>query len=163
MADPDEKLYASKVPTFDGTEDEYPFWKVKMRSFIAQKNCVELLQAGADDIEADSKVWTATEIAADTAGVEAKKKLRKQNLVASGYLMNCIDTKTQKGKSVFKIVNKFVTDDHAGGHFLKAWKALEKKFEQVDVGTRSELKQQYGQRKMAIDESPSSFILDMEE
>ena len=45
--DEEEKLYV-KVPTFDGTKKQWPYFKMKMRSYVAQKDMTELLTYSGD-------------------------------------------------------------------------------------------------------------------
>ena len=103
MAGSDEKTYV-KVPTFDGRKSQWPFFKSKFRSYLAQKDMVEVLTF-SDPIPWDDETWTSEE--AKTEEVKLKKKVREQNQRAAGLLLNCIDTAvTKAGESAFTIVEE---------------------------------------------------------
>ena len=105
-----------KHPTFDGTDENWPFYRKKMESYLARLDLTDLL-VGTAVIPEDS----------DAGSSDAEKKefaeLKKKNRKAAGTLLNSIDSKTEKGKAAFYLVEKFhnADDGHAGGHFKKEW------------------------------------------
>jgi hypothetical protein len=153
--------YTIKCPSFNGNKKEWLFFKTKMESYLSQKDCVELL-AWNDEIPKDGDTWTAEELA-NPVNIE-KKKVRLQNRKASGILLSSIDTTTERGATTFHMVDKFrkTNDGYAGGHFINAWKALSKRFEDEDTVSFGDLKQKYYDMKMKEDENPEVFITKLE-
>ena len=82
MTSTEEKIYV-KVPSFDGRKSKWPFFKSKLKSYMAQKNLGELLTF-TGDIEKDSKTWTAQEL--QTEAEKKKYDLREMNRKAAGLL-----------------------------------------------------------------------------
>ena len=76
----DDKIYV-KVPTFDGRKSQWPFFCAKMRSYLAQKELMELL-ATTDLVPKDNEVLDETK-------ADEKKMIviREQNRKAAGLLL----------------------------------------------------------------------------
>ena len=111
----DESGYKSagtKVPMFDGSIKNWPCFKTKMASYLARLNLSDLLSNKGKDIEKDS-----ANLQGDESQVKAAAKLRANNRKAAGILLNAIQTKTDKGKAAFHLIEKFhnVSDGYAGG------------------------------------------------
>jgi len=154
MADK-ELSYTLKPPTFTGEKEDWLFFKVKMESYLAQKDMVELLSyTGA--VPKDDAVPMG-----DTDLVELMTLIRKQNRKASGVLLSSIKTDTDRGKAAFHLVEKFIdkSDGYAAGHFIKAWKAMAKRYEDKDTVSVAELKQEYYDLKMKASEQPALLIV----
>ena len=75
----EEKSYV-KVPTFDGRKSQWPFFKSKFKSYLAQKDMVEVLTF-SDPIPKDNKVWTSEEMKIDKN--KLAKKVKEQNKSAT--------------------------------------------------------------------------------
>ena len=62
--------------------------------------------------------------------------------------------------SAFAVVKEFVNaeEGYAGGHFIKAWNALVKRYEDTDTIDVADLKQTYYDEKMTEDMRPSHFV-----
>ena len=65
----------------------WPFFKVKMLSYLAQKGLIELLSYKGD-IDTDDKTYTNDE--KKTAAVKTAITLKYQNRKAAGVLLSCI-------------------------------------------------------------------------
>ena len=140
MSDED-KVYI-KVPTWDGKKKTWPFFKVKMLSYLAQKGLIELLSYKGE-IDRDDKTYTNEE--KKSAAVKVAMTLKNQNRKAAGVLLSCIDVDTEDGMSAFAVIEEFVNaeEGYAGGHFIKAWNALIKRYEDKDTIDVADLKQTY--------------------
>ena len=143
-----------KHPTFDGADENWPFYRKKMESYLARLDLTDLL-VGTTVIPEDS----------DAGSSDAEKKefaeLKKKNRKAAGTLLNSIDSKTEKGKAAFYLVEKFhnADDGHAGGHFKKEWDALIARFEKMQVKSLRDQKTDYYTEKMGKNEQPSLFAV----
>ena len=93
----EEKFYV-KVPTFDGKKSQWPFFRAKMRSYLAPKDLVKLL-ASSDPVAKDNKALDETKPAEKT-----KITIWEQNRKAAGLLLSCIDASTEDGEAAFAIV-----------------------------------------------------------
>ena len=95
---------------------------------------------------------------------EEVKRIQKMNQKAAGILLNSILTETEKGQSVFYLIEKFhdAQEGFAGGQFYKEWKALTKRYEEVESKTIADLKEDYCGARMKEDQQPSLFIVQME-
>ena len=152
----DEKIYV-KAPVFNGDKKKWPVFKTKMRSYLAQKGMSDILTYKSTIIK-DSKTYTEEELKQD--GPKLNVRMRDMNRKAAGLLLSSIDTESELGESAFSIVEAFVDPDagYAGGQFLKAWKAMEKRFEDQDTVDVADLKQNFYDKKMKDGERPSLFI-----
>ena len=86
------------------------------------------------------------------------------NQKAAGILLNSILTETEKGQSVFYLIEKFhdAGAGFAGGQFYKEWTALTKRYEEVEAKSIADLKKEYYSAKMEDEQQPSLFIVKME-
>jgi hypothetical protein len=161
MSDNEDVKYSIKVPSFDGTKDNWLFYKVKMESYLAQKDMVELL-TWDKDVPKDSTTWTNDELKDNQA--KLAKKVKLQNRKAAGILLGSIQTDSDSGKAAFHLVEKFMNknEGYAGGNFKKAWAALEKRFKERDTISKADLKQGYYDLKMKVNEQPALFIVKLE-
>ena len=89
MEDIEDTKYTTKVPTFGGDKKDWPYYKAKMESYLAQKDMVELLNWEAD-IDRDDQLYT-TEQKQD-ALIQKKMLVRTQNRKAAGILLGSINT-----------------------------------------------------------------------
>ena len=154
MASTSEEKFYVKVPTFDGKKSQWPFFRAKMRSYLAQKDMVELL-ASSDPVAKDNEVLDETKLTE-----KAKIVIREQNRKAAGLLLSCIDTTTEDGEAAFAIVEEFIDESagYAGGNFPLAWEALKAEYEDKDTIDATDLKQSYYDAKMKLNERPSRFL-----
>ena len=152
----DEKIYV-KAPVFNGDKKKWPVFKTKMRSYLAQKGMSDILTY-KPTIIVDSKTYTEDDLKLDSN--KTKVKMRDMNRKAAGLLLSSIDTESELGESAFSIVEAYVDPDagYAGGQFLKAWKAMEKRYEDQDTVDVADLKQNFYDKKMKDGERPSLFI-----
>jgi len=86
------------------------------------------------------------------------------NQKAAGILLNSILTDTEKGQSVFYLIEKFhnAKAGYAGGQFYKEWMAMTKRYEEVESKSIADLKEEHCGAKMRDDQQPSLFIVQME-
>jgi hypothetical protein len=122
-----------KCPKFSGKTKDFPPFKKKASNFWSQIGCSSLL---TEIPGFKFKLLTAAERAKmaldmETEKDEAKKLVMKQTLQycqlsdkAFGYLSNCIDTSTAKGKYVYDMVTNFQDEEFPGGQFKAAWEKL---------------------------------------
>ena len=97
----DDKVYV-KVPTFDGRKSQWPFFRAKMRSYLEQKELVELL-ATTDPVPKDNEVLDEM-----VPAEKAKIVIRKQNRKAAGLLLSCIDTSTEDGEQPLRLLKSLL-------------------------------------------------------
>ena len=86
------------------------------------------------------------------------------NQKAAGILLNSIVTDTEKGQSVFYLVEKFhnTQDGYAGGQFHKECTAMTTRCEEVESKSIADRKEEHYGAKMRDDQQPSLFIVQME-
>ena len=98
MADDDDQVKLSvKVPVFSGKKKEWPYFKVKFESYLAQKDMVALLQ-WEDDVPRDDEEHTAEEL--ETEEVKQRVRIRYLNIKAAGLLLSSIaDTDSPQRKN----------------------------------------------------------------
>ena len=149
-----------KVPTFSGEQDDWAFFKPKFKAYLAKQKLTKLL-TWTGDMPKDDKVWAQDY---DKEKKKEEKLIQEQNIIASGILLQSINTATDAGKAAFYQVEKFIDADsgYAGGHFLTAWKALCKRFDEEEVIDLVDLQQEYFDMKMEDTERPSIFIVRLE-
>jgi len=95
----------TRVPPFDGDKAKWPFCKKKLESYLAQSGLSELLTKKVGSaVESDDYVAPSGASDEDIAEV---KRIQKMNQKAAGVLLNSILTDTEKGQSVFYLVEKF--------------------------------------------------------
>ena len=130
-----EGINIVRAPTFSGDAEDWPFFKAKIRAFLA-KNKLSKILTWKEDIPKDDHVWAQ--------GYDATKKkeeqlIQQQNIMATGILLQSIDTDTPGGKAAFYQVEKTIDADggYAGGNFLMAWNALCKRYDEKEVVTSS--------------------------
>ena len=89
-----------KVPTFDGRDKSWPFYKKKMESHLARMDLSELLSVNSPAIPKDD--------AADANAKEQEKidELRKKNRKAAGILLNSITCDDVKGQAAFHLTER---------------------------------------------------------
>ena len=56
MTDDEKETYSIKAPSFSGNKDDWPFFRVKMESYLVQKDCVDLLN-WKQDVPKDGETW----------------------------------------------------------------------------------------------------------
>jgi Reverse transcriptase (RNA-dependent DNA polymerase)/gag-polypeptide of LTR copia-type len=162
MADDEDNKHLTKTPTFNGKKSEWEFFKVKLESYLAQKDMAKLLRWDGD-IPKDDEEWTSDE--KKTAEVKDKIKIRAMNTKAAGILLQSIvDTDTPQGKTAFNMVSKHISakGGYASGNFKLAWSAMTKRYENKNTTTTSELYTAYYTLMMEEDEKPDDFITKME-
>lgn len=171
----DEK--EDKIPKFNGTAEGWTYFSPKFKSVLTNKNMRELLKAvrtTGDEIPKDSDDCTV-EVMVNNAAVRradpTKTKVKEQNAKAFSLLVCNISTQKRPGKIAFDLVMKHQTGgaegdqgDYPEGNFKTAWLALEKKYNPKTIKTKTELKQEYNDMRLAFgrDERPSEFIHKME-
>ena len=79
MTGSEDKAYV-KVPTFDGKKSQWPFFKSKFKSYLAQKDMVEVLTF-SDPIPKDDKTWTADEMKVPENSLPRRSKNRIRRLL----------------------------------------------------------------------------------
>jgi hypothetical protein len=142
MTDEDTR-YTTKIPTFSGKKKEWDVFKVKLESYLAQKDMAALLTF-TGDVPLDNKTWTEEEL--ETQEVQDLVLIRRMNKKAAGILLGCIgDTDTKKGKVAFGLVSKQIRTarGYANGNFKLAWASMKKQYEDKGIITSSELKTSY--------------------
>jgi hypothetical protein len=162
MTDDDNTRYSTKIPTFGGVKKEWPVFKVKLESYLAQKDMAALLSF-AGEIPRDDQIWTEAELA--TPEVQKLVLIRTMNTKAAGILLGTIvDTDTKKGKSAFELVSKQISAErgYAGGNFKLAWASMKKRYEDKGTMMSSELQKAYYDLMMKDGESPDDFVMSME-
>ena len=150
--------YDTKVPIFGGKKQDWPHFKIKLMSYLAQKSLIELL-TWKNEIPKDNKTYTEDELKTDAVKLEIK--VRDQNRKAAGILLQAITTGTSHGEAAFHIVSKFIDEEagYAGGNFKKALETMVKRYEDRDVMSTSDLEEAYYNLKMVDDEQPDLFIV----
>jgi len=107
----------TRVPTFDGDKAKWPFYKKKLETYLARSRLSELLtEKVGNTVERDN--YVAPSSASEEVKAEVKR-IQKMNEKAAGILLNLILTDTEKGQSVFYLIEKFhnAKVDCAGGQF----------------------------------------------
>ena len=100
MTEEEKSNYKVIVPTFNGVKEDWSIYKIKMESYLTQKDCVELL-SWTDPIPKDDAVWADTNDADVKKKNDAEKQIRMQNRKAAGIVLSSIMTDTDKGKAAF--------------------------------------------------------------
>ena len=142
----------TRSPTFSGKEEYWPFFKPKMSAHLAGRDCPVgvLLRAIVKDDD-----W---EPIGETLTAEQKQAvaMRKLNTKAAGVLLNAMKTDTIEGKVAFDLVKQYITKENSGGHFAKAWKALEDSYEDEEDNsdTLADLMKEYYAMEMEQTERP---------
>ena len=160
----DETTITLKVPQWPlkDARKEFPTWKVRMESYLNQKECGEVLTWDENFvIPAMSKTWDQTEIANGTK--DEDQRIQKLNSKACGCLIQAIVTVKDEGMVIQHQVEKTMTADYPAGHFYKAYtKSIKSKFEEKDSETKADLLEEYYGMKMEHEEDPSVFVMKME-
>ena len=149
-----------RAPRFNGEADEWPFFKAKLKAYLAKCKLTKLV-TWKGDIRKDGYVWADTYDA--TKKIE-EQLIQEQNIQAVGILLQSIETSTALGKAAFYQVEKFIDADagYAGGHFLKAWEELCKRYDEKEVVELVDMQQEYFDMRIESSERPSEFIVRME-
>ena len=147
-----DKTEYVKCPTFDGKDKNWPFFKKKMESYLARIDVVELLSEDVDiplDSDTDEDEDTLEEI----------NRIHMKNRKAAGALLNAIDETTEEGKAAFFLIERFhdAVSGYAGGHFTNEWKALTSRYEEVQVKSLRDQKEEYYSEKMDWDDHPTDL------
>ena len=155
-----ETVSIVKAPLINGEADEWPFFKAKLKAYLAKCKLTKILP-WKDDVPKDDYVWDPYY---DKAKKKEEEAIRQQNMEAAGILLQCINTDTEAGKTAFYQVEKFIDADagYAGGHFLMAWEALCKRYDEKEVVDVVDMQQEYFDMKMEEHERPSEFIVKLE-
>ena len=144
-----------KPPTWNGKKSKWQFYETKMKAYLAQKGYADLLHwkstIPVDDTES-TKVTDPTAI-----------RIRTMNQEAFSILLNSIDVSTLHGEYAFDMVEKFITEEHSGGDFKKAWEALVKFNDHKDSVAAHDFEQQYFDMKMDEEDYPPSFIMKLDQ
>ena len=154
--------YGTRVPTFDGDKAKWPFYKKKLESYLARSGLSELFAKKiGDTVERDDYVPGSSVTDEEK---EEVKRIQKMNQKAAGILLNSILTDTEKGQSVFYLIEKFHNTQagFAGGQFYKEWTAMTTRYKEVESKSIADLKEEYYGAKMKEDQQPSLFIVQME-
>ncbi len=155
-----ESVTYIKTPVFNGEAEEWPFYKAKMKGYLAKCKLTKIL-TWKGDIKKDDFVWAKD---CDAEKRKEEELIQKQNIEANGILLQSINTETEAGKAAFYQVEKFMNADagYAGGHFPNAWEALCKRYDEKEVIDVVDMQQEYFDLKMKDDERPSEFIVRLE-
>ena len=92
-----------KHPTFDGKDENWPFCKKKMESYLARLDLSDLL-TGKISVPKDNAVGSD-----DKEKIEFDEK-RSKNRKAAGALLNSIDSSTEEGKAAFFLIERLMLD-----------------------------------------------------
>ena len=154
----DETRDYVKCPTFDGKDENWPFFRKKFESYLAQKDLATLLRANIV-IPDDSEVGETD------AEREAISELQRKNRKAAGVLLNSINSDTTAGQAAFYLVERYhnLESGYVGGHFPNEWNALISRFETVQVKSLRDQKEDYYSVKMEWNEQPSLFIVKLDQ
>jgi len=124
----------TKVPTSDGDKAKWLFYKKNLESYLARSRLSELFK---DTIgkNAEKDCCIPLSSATDEETVELKHIQRMNQKAAGMMLLNSILNETEKGQSVFYLVEKFhnAQAGFAGGQFYEDWMALTKRHEEVEA------------------------------
>ena len=152
-----------QIPLFDGSKEQWPFYKERLESTLVKYGLAQLLYYDGD-IVPDNYVFTDEE-KRDKEAVKLMKELRGMNVKAAGILLDSIQTKTMDGKIAFNTVKEFKDKDEGfiGGNFKKAWAALSKLYEDKKILPKSEVKRMYYSLMMKPSERPRAFITNFKE
>jgi hypothetical protein len=138
------------------------------------RELLKVVRTTGDEIPTDSddcKVVTRTGTTTVRRPDTVKAKVKEQNAKAFSLLVCNISTQKRPGKMAFDLVMKHQTGgaegdqgDYPEGNFKTAWLALEKKYNPKTIKTKTELKQEYNDMRLAFgrEERPSEFIHKME-
>jgi len=140
----EDKVYF-KNPMWNGKKSEFPVWKAKLISLLSQKNMTEILEAFANGttILKDSESHSAADQKNDAAK-KLEMTLKKQNKIATGLLLNCIEASATRGKVMFNVVKKTMNEtDYAGGNFVEAMNELIRRNEDKDTRSKGDLKKEH--------------------
>ncbi len=116
MMENDDTEYRSlgtKVPMFDGTAENWSFFKVKFQSYLARLGLNELRTSVGQGILEDGGSLPSS---SDSEAAIKKEALRlqKMNQKAAWILLNAILTDTDEGKAAFHLIEKLHTDEYSG-------------------------------------------------
>ena len=152
-----ESVY-TKLPVFDGSKEDWPFYKPKLKALLAKKKLSKIL-TWKGKLREDDFVWAQDY---DKKKKKEEEEMQEMNVDAASILLQSIDTEKAEGKAVFYQVEQYMDDGFAGGHFPKAWKALCDRYDETDVVDPIDLQQDYFDLKMDDVEQPSTFIVKLE-
>ena len=93
-----------QIPLFDGSKEQWPFYKERLESTLVKYGLAQLLYYDGD-IVPDNYVFTDEE-KKDKEAVKLMKELRGMNVKAAGILLDSIQTKTMDGKIAFNTVKR---------------------------------------------------------
>ena len=114
-----ESVY-TKLPVFDGSKEDWPFYKPKLKALLAKKKLSKIL-TWKGKLREDDFVWAQDY---DKKKKKEEEEMQEMNVDAASILLQSIDTEKAEGKAAFYQVEQYMDDGFAGGHFPKAWKAL---------------------------------------
>jgi len=151
----------TRVSTFDGDGAKWPFCKKKLELCPARSGLSELLTKKVGGV-VESNNHVAPSGASDEVKEEVKR-VQKMNQKAVGILLNSILTDTEKGQSVFCLVEKFHNREagHADEQFHEEWTAMTTRCEEVESKSIADLKEEHCGTKMRDDQQRSPFIAQM--
>ena len=137
MTEDDGEKFTSRALIFDGSAEQWPFFRVNFESHLARLNMSKLLTT--------EKILKAGEASkeADQKDKDVKERLRKLNKKAAGILLNAIRYETDDGKADFQLISKLhdKSEGYAGGYFYKEWKALVARHKQDEEIPTSKMRQ----------------------
>ena len=153
-----DSLVTTRIPVFSGSTDDWAFYKPKLKALLARKKLAKILTY-KDEIREDDYVWAS---GYDKEKKKTEEEMQEVNVEAFSILLQSIDTDKAEGKVAFQLVEIYMDDDFAGGHFPKAWKALCDRYDGLEVIDRTDLQQQYFELKMLDVDRPADFIVKLE-
>ena len=151
-----EVTSSSKYPTFDGTDEKFRFYKVKMKAHLSKYGYMELMMDGTK-VEKDNWKPVTGSNATPAEEVEAVKDLQKKNSKAAGILLDSIDVKTKEGEVAFDLLASHQNNDYASGKFKDMWESLLDLYDAEDTGEVAARRTEYYAKKMDIEDNPKKF------
>jgi len=148
----------TRIPKYNGKQEDYHRWRVMFLAVSKQKNMPELV-ANVHDSDLTPKDDDECE---DENGVAIplRLKIKEQYKQAFAILITSIATDTEEAKLAFDTVaaNQQATRGYVDGNFKQAWLDLKEIMVPRNQATLLVNREEYENMKMRFDESPAIFM-----
>ena len=152
-----------KVPRYSGLKKDWMIWSEKFLTVLERKGMPVLVDQldSTDDVPKDADECKETKPPHDV--IEAKLDYKLQNAKAFAYLFESIDDTTGQGKECWMRIKSHKTAGYKRGNFKTAWLELKALYEKRDLTTMNKIRTAYYDRKLGVQEHPTTFLTDLKD
>ena len=152
-----------KVPKFSGKKEDWAVWSDKFLTVLERKGMPVLTEQLDTTEEVPKDSDDCSDGKSPPAVTQEKLDYKLQNAKAFAYLYDSIDDTPGPGKNCYYRVKAHKNPDtgYKRGNFKTAWLELKALFEPKDLDTMIKTKTAYYDRKLGMQEHPTTFLTEM--